>query len=451
MVCDHLDRFVAGEIRRLMLFMPPRHGKSELVSRRLPAFIFGRDPDARVVATSYSADLASLMNRDVQRIVDSPEYARLFPDTRLFGRNVRTIADGSYLRNNDIFEIVGRDGYYRSAGVGGGITGMGFKYGIIDDPFKNRKEANSPTVRKAVWEWYTSTFYTRQAPGAGILLTVTRWHADDLAGRLLRAMVVSDDDPDREFADTWTVLVFPAEATGEAHAYDPREAGEALWEARYPTPVLKRFHKAVGDYDYAALYQQDPMPDGGGLFKRDKFRLIDGEPAGLRSRVRFWDLAASERTSADYTAGCLHGETPEGDEVVLDVRRFQSDWDALGDRIEAQALQDGPGVLIGIEQAFMQSRIVKDLLLRPALRGYSIRGYQPDTDKFTRALPFAARVGADLVYVLNRAWTEDYLRELCAFPLGAHDDQVDGSSGAHFMLDEARSRPRISVGTKRAL
>ena len=127
-LCDYLDRFVSGEIKRLMVFMPPRHGKSELVSRRLPAYILGRDPSAGVIACSYSADLASRMNRDVQRIIDSDAYGRIFPDTRLYGANVRTVAKGTYLRNSDIFEVVNHRGFYRSAGVGGGITGMGFNY-----------------------------------------------------------------------------------------------------------------------------------------------------------------------------------------------------------------------------------------------------------------------------------------------------------------------------------
>jgi hypothetical protein len=148
-----------------MIFAQPRSGKSELVSRRLPAYILGRDPDATIIAASYGADLARRMNRDVQRIIDTPEYQRLFPDTQLWGKNVRSVADGSYLRNSDLFEVVGHRGFYMSVGVGGALTGMGSKYMVLDDPVKNRKEANSATYRQSVWEWYTSTFYTRLAPG----------------------------------------------------------------------------------------------------------------------------------------------------------------------------------------------------------------------------------------------------------------------------------------------
>ncbi len=170
LLCEHLDNFATGRDQRLMIFVQPRSGKSELVSRRLPAFILGRDPDAWIIAASYGADLARRMNRDVQRIIDSPEYRRLFPDTQLWGKNVRSVADGSFLRNSDLFEVVGHKGYYMGVGVGGALTGMGGKYLLIDDPVKNRAQANSATYRQAVEEWYTSTFYTRLAPGGNILL-----------------------------------------------------------------------------------------------------------------------------------------------------------------------------------------------------------------------------------------------------------------------------------------
>ena len=156
LLCEYLDRFVSGEISNLMVFMPPRHGKSELVSRKLPAFILGKDPDTSIISCSYSADLASRMNRDVQRIMDTPRYQEVFPKSKLFGKNIRSVANGTYLRNSDIFEIVGHRGVYRSAGVGGGITGMGGEFIIIDDPVKNREDADSPTLREKVWDWYTS-------------------------------------------------------------------------------------------------------------------------------------------------------------------------------------------------------------------------------------------------------------------------------------------------------
>lgn len=205
-----------------MVFMPPRHGKSELVSRYFPAWAFGNHPDLSMIASSYADDLISRMNRDVQRIIDSPGYRRVFQEIGINAKNIRTTAQGNYLRNSDIFEIVGHKGAYRSAGVGAGITGMGADILNIDDPVKDAKEANSETVRKSVWEWYTSTAYTRLSPGGGVLLTMTRWHVDDLAGRLLEAMKKGE-------GDRWEIINFPAIAiTDELN----RRSGEALHQGK---------------------------------------------------------------------------------------------------------------------------------------------------------------------------------------------------------------------------
>ena len=140
-MCRYLDDFVVGKIKRLMIFMPPRHGKSEHVSRRLPAYILGRNPNAAIIAASHTAGLAADMNRDVQRIIDDDRYRRLFPRTRLWRANVRTVANGTYLRNSDLFEVVGHRGVYRGAGVGEAIAGRGFEHGIIDDVLGKREDA----------------------------------------------------------------------------------------------------------------------------------------------------------------------------------------------------------------------------------------------------------------------------------------------------------------------
>ncbi|MBX3063594.1 MAG: terminase family protein [Anaerolineae bacterium] len=151
-ICDHLDRFVHGEIRRLMLMMPPRHSKTELISRQLPAYLFALNPDISIIACSHTAMLANFNNRDVRRYMEAAKYINRFPKTRL-----PTAKDRNYVRQQDLFEIADRRGYYRSAGVGGAITGMGFNVGIIDDPIKNRADANSETHREMIWDWYTST------------------------------------------------------------------------------------------------------------------------------------------------------------------------------------------------------------------------------------------------------------------------------------------------------
>ena len=158
----HLDRLQRGEIKRLIITMPPRHGKSELSTRRLAAYALGCNPDEQVMGCSYAKDLAGRMNRDSQRIIDSQAYRDLFPGTRLSGRSVAKASFGNWVRTSDLFEVVGHKGSYRSAGVGGGIAGMGFTLGIVDDPVKNREEADSPTIRQKVWDWWANDFFPRR-------------------------------------------------------------------------------------------------------------------------------------------------------------------------------------------------------------------------------------------------------------------------------------------------
>jgi len=161
LLMDYLQQFAEGKIKKLMVFMPPQHGKSELTSRRLPAYLLGRNPKLKIIGCSYSSDLATSFNRDVQRIIDDELYQQIFPETTLNGSNVRTSAKGSYLRNSDMFEIVEHRGFYKSIGVGGSLTGTPADIGIIDDPVKDAIEAESITYRSRVWDWFTQVFMTR--------------------------------------------------------------------------------------------------------------------------------------------------------------------------------------------------------------------------------------------------------------------------------------------------
>lgn len=283
---------------RLMVFMPPRHGKSELVSRYFPAWAMGHNPNLTMIAASYSSDLSSQMNRDVQRIIDNPFYSRVFEGVGLFGKNIRTVANGSYLRNSDIFEIVGHRGIYRSAGVGGGITGMGADILNIDDPVKNAQEANSSTVREGIWDWYTNDAYTRLAPGGGVMLTMTRWHVDDLAGRLLAKMKSGE-------GDQWRVINFPAIASAdEAH----RKKGEPLHPERWSLKFLEAIKKTVGEYTWSALYQQSPTIPGGSIIKKDWWRWYDFEEQLAKNTFKIWkigltaDTAYKKGEDNDYSA-----------------------------------------------------------------------------------------------------------------------------------------------------
>lgn len=423
-LCRQLDRFVHGDLRRLMVFMPPRHGKSELVSRRLPAYILGCNPNAEIISCSYGDSLASRMNRDVQRIIDTPKYAEVFPDTRLYGKNIRATAQGTWLRNSDIFEVVDNHGVYLSAGVGSGITGMGFLYGIIDDPIKNQKEADSATFRESVWEWYTSTFWTRQENDARILLTLTRWHEDDLAGRLLD---LAKSDPT---ADQWEVLTLPAICEEPDAPHEQRAIGEPLWPEKYS---LAFFAAALANNprQHAAINQQSPRAREGNMFKLKDLPIVPVAPV-LGRRVRYWDLGGADSNTADFSAGVLMNAAPDRRFYIEDVQRGQWSPRERNEHIRTTAEQDQERyghVETWIERVPGLAVEVVDEIVR-YLAGFPVHTEMARKDKVTRADPLASQCEAGNVSVVNADWNAAFRDEMASFPNGKKDDQVDGSSGA---------------------
>jgi hypothetical protein len=237
LICDRLDRVERGELRRLMIFMPPRHGKSELASRRFPPYVLGRNPDKEIISASYGANLAVDFGREVRNTVASRRFAALFPDVRL--------APDSTAK--DRWHTNGRGGYV-AAGVGTAITGRGANILNIDDPVKDRAEAESETVRGSIWAWYRSTAYTRLEKDAAVILTMTRWHEDDLAGRLLEQAQVE--------GDAWDVLCLPA--------FSPE--GSALWPEKYDEAALRQIRSVLELREWGALYEQNPRPSGASFF-----------------------------------------------------------------------------------------------------------------------------------------------------------------------------------------
>lgn len=429
-----LDRFVSGACPRLVICLPPQHGKTELVSRLLPAYLLGREPDARIIAASYSDDLASRNNLDVQRYIDSPAYAQVFPGTRLAGatsgdRRRAEAQFGRARRTTKLFEIVGRRGTYRSAGIGTGITGMGADVGLVDDPVKDRKEAESDTVRDAIWQWYTSTFLTRLRRPGRVLVTMTRWHEDDLVGKLIQSA-------ENDRADQWFVLRLPAVAEDfDRHPDDARAVGDALWPARYPSLALENLRATLGSYQFDGMYQQRPHRPGGSVFKRAWFTVADAAPNGVpgAQRCRFWDVAATEG-GGDWTVGARVCRLPDGSVWVEDVLRIQAGPAEVDRLIEQTARLDGIGVAIREEQEPGSSGKAVIATRARRLAGWDYRGVPSDENKVLRWRPFAAQAEAGNVRVLRAPWTEPLLAELERVPGSRHDDQADAVAGAFLAL-----------------
>lgn len=421
-ICCALDRFLNSVIRkespRLMLTMPPRHGKTEIASRRFPAYALGRYPDLNIIATSYSAGLASRNNRDVQRIIDDPAYREIFPETSLWGTNTRSVANGAYMRNSDIFEIVGHKGAYRSAGVGGGITGMGGDILIIDDPFKDRAEADSQTIRDKVWDWYTSTLYTRLGPGGGIIVINTRWHMDDLSGRLLEAQT-------RGEGDKWRVINFPAIAeTDEPH----RKAGEALHPERYPLEQLLAIKQAVGSRDWEALYQQHPVPDGGAIFKEEWLQRRWTKLPEMSQVIISWDMSFKEGTTSDYVVGQVWGRSG-ADLYLIDQARGRWGFTETLAQFKALYAKYPHAYRILIEDKANGPAVI-DTLKHEIPKIIPI---EPDGSKEARAHAVTPLFESGNVYLPADGiypWLTEYTSELLQFPSGAHDDQVDATTQA---------------------
>ena len=236
-----------------MVFMPPQHGKSEGSTRRLPAYILGRNPDNKIAVVSYSAPKARKFNREIQRIIDTPEYAEIFPETRLNSSNITTVA-GAWLRNADECEIVGHRGGFKTVGVGGPLTGEPVDTLIMDDIYKDAKTAWSAVVREAIEDWYDTVAETRLHNNSQQLIVFTRWHEKDLAGRLLEQQGIYDpvNNP-----NGWVVVTYQAIKKGAPTEYDPREEGTALWPERHNLEKLEAI-RTRNPHVFESLYQQDP-------------------------------------------------------------------------------------------------------------------------------------------------------------------------------------------------
>lgn len=415
--------------------MPPRHGKSELVSRRLPAWLLGHHPDENVLICSYGASLANEMNADVQRVMDSSAYARTFPGVRLSRRGGAEAA-----RRADLAAVVGRRGVLRSAGAGGPIVGKGFSYGIIDDPIKNRAEAESPTIRDRLKRWYSADFASRCEPDARILITMTRYHEDDLVGEVLRQAI------ETEGAEQWDTLVLPAVATPSrriedvfspdsqriqsktcdgGHLDDPRAPGEALWPARYSLSRLAAI-RARSEYDWYSLYQQDPRQGAASEWPASHFEkhiwFSDWPP--LQLRVVAVDASKGVGENGDYTAivaaGLDHGH------VWAEAWLERLPPEGVVERTLDVCAAFGPDVC-AVEANLFEELFLAMMHKRASERGMSFPGL-PVINSVNKEVRIR-RLGADLankkIHIRATPGGRLLVDQLRQFPLATHDDGPD--------------------------
>ena len=251
-------KLLSGQDVRMMIFMPPRHGKSDMATQKFPSWVLGKSPDIPVMVASYSDELATDFGMRTRDIMQTPEYSAMFK-TKL---RTDAKAKGKWLTDNG--------GSYTAVGVGGALTGRGFKIGIIDDPFKNREEADSPIVRDSRDNWYKSTFSTREEGNSMVIFILTRWHEDDLAGRVLKSAEAAKQAG--EAYDEWDIVEFKAIAT-EDEEY--RKEGEALWQGKFSLEKLMKKKSEMGSYEFSALYQQNPIDEENRKFKQSWFKYRD--------------------------------------------------------------------------------------------------------------------------------------------------------------------------------
>lgn len=401
------DDLANGVIKRLIIQMPPRHGKSECITIRGPVYLLSERPADKYITAAYNTTLAAKFSRR--------------------SRNVARIAGISLSEERaaaDDWETAAGGGI-RAAGVGAGVTGHGANGIFIDDPVKSREEAESLNYREKVWDWYTNDLYTRLEPNGFIVLTMTRWHDDDLAGRILAS----------EGASEWTVLSFPA----FAEENDPlgRVEGAALCPDRYNEAALNDIRRTMGEYPFAGLYQQRPRPRDGNMFPREKAEIVDAAPANVK-RIRYWDKAGTEAGGA-YTAGVKMLRGPDGLIYVEDVQRKQYSALARRQLMKQTAAIDTTSVQVWIEQEPGSGGKESAETSVLDLAGYNVKTEPATGDKVVRAEGFAAQWQAGNVRLVRGEWNKAYLDECESFPNGKYKDQVDASSGAFNKLVLAKS------------
>lgn len=403
LVCESLQEIVDGKQKYILIEMPPRHGKSMTVTETFPSFFIGKNPDKRVIATAYSDSLARKFGR-----LNRNKLAEF--GLSLFGCDISVEKSAS---NN--WGIEGTRGGMIATGIGGSITGEGADLLLIDDPFKNAEEANSETIREKVWAEWESTLSTRLHKGGSVIVIMTRWHEDDLVGRLLERS-----------PHNWERLRLPAIAEDDDDLLGRKE-GEALcpelgfdeeWAA------LKKIE--VGSMVWASLFQQRPAPAEGSIFNRNWWKYYKTPPARFQEVIQSWDLTFKDSNTSDYVVGQVWGRNG-ADKYLLDQVRAKLDFPAT-----VQAIRN-----LSKKWPRAKAKLIEDKANGPAVIATLKREIpglipvNPEGGKVVRAQAVTPDIEAGNVFLPEDApWVNDFIEECAAFPNAKNDDQVDAMTQA---------------------
>lgn len=416
LLAQKLEDMEARNIKRLMIFMPPRHGKSFTISQYFSTWYLGRNPNHEVIFSSYSQEVASDVGRKVRNLMGEPSFRAIFPEV--------TVSDDSSAAHR--FNT-NHGGAFYAVGAGGPLTSRGANLLLIDDIHKNRAEAASITMRKNIHDWFGSVAYSRLMPHGVVVIVQTRWHEDDLPGRLLK-----------EQGEQWEVLSLPAltEENGLAHA---------LWPARYPVDVLKDIKRTIGTRDFESLYQQRPTAEEGNIIRRDWLRFYEGTPE-LEESIISVDATFTGKATSDFVAMQVWGRYGARKYLLDRVKRRMSITDTIHALVELCA--KWPKANLKLIENKANGPAIEDLL---KLKVSGIVLWEPTGDKVARMNAVSPQFEAGNVYLPARhlnPWVDEYIEEIVTFPNAPADDEADASTMALIRLEENCTS---GVGTIRIL
>ena len=405
-MADAFNRIASGELKRLIINMPPRHTKSEFASHLFPAWYLGKFPDRKVIQTAHTAELAVGFGRKVRNLVGSPEYATMFPDVAL---SADSKAAGRWNTN--------KGGDYFAIGVGGAVTGKGADILIVDDPHSEQEAAlNDPDVYDKTYEWYTSGPRQRLQPGGAICLVMTRWSKKDLTGQILKASI------QRGGADEWEIIELPAILP----------SGKPLWPGFWPLEQLESLKAELPVPKWSAQYQQDPTSEEGAIIKREWWKeWKEKKPPHCEFVIQSWDTAFLAKETADYSActtwGVFYTEDRQAKIVLLDALQERLEFPDLKVRAYEMYKEYDPDAFI-VEAKAAGSPLIFEL----RRMGIPVAEYTPSRgkDKVARVNAVSDLFFSGHVYAPKTRWAEEVIEQFASFPLGDHDDLVDSSTQA---------------------